>query len=947
MEDIYVDVERRTPDFFGRVEELNRFSAILAADKNRELSGLVVSGEPGIGKSRLLSEYCRMARHAGCTVLPHRFIVGAERGSRSIWHRFAGQLSAGFEDTATAHAGFDLFLQAAKTRSPRKRTIILLDNLHLAPETFHDELAEALWELTDHPIVLTAAYQDVPAFRTASFLRFLTDIKRIPKMEELRLEPLSEKTSTAMLEYICGEVLEETDAKSTIIERCSGNPLFLREIARLMRTRLLEHAPIDESFWTMEVPKSIHTVIAGRLQHISEPCGLFLRSAALVDEKFALEEIETLCPGCGVECRVVCVDEAAALGFIHPAEHPEVFCFSHTLIRDAILYTMPLTEKKRLCRELALQAETRGMNQTEPWLSRLVRWWKEAESSGDQHKSKRYAVKAAEHSLARSDYSYALELIEKVIDTDMQQPGSRVDAELLFTCGQVKNFLSQPGEAIKYFKRALRYLLKEGDSDKLRILYQHPVHFPIGDPDISVLYEEIMGENSRAPGERGMLLVHYAGTLINNRGDYAAAETVLIEAQALAMSTGDQLLKTQWLIVSSYLDYLSGRFERALQRIDSAAALVRTGIECAALPHIYFGKCAGYIATGKFEAARSLVAPMLRLTEALPDSPHLFMSYAVAARLSMLTGAWPEALQYIQSGLKKYPDNVLLIFHRIWIEYIRGNIDSGDLSRRYLSTLLRRVPDGPFMTSIYASAAEVIRSLVTGEAAALPRAVARMRTVIHHPKQHPFIRIRALTLLCIASWKLKDPELAAESYRQLQQMNRMHLIRPYFISRALALAVHCTGDHAKSELLMRKALDSARQYRDDPMEARLWYELSEIRMRDEPESAEPSAEMREELNTALLQARAMGMAPLQRRVTELLRHLSSRGADEPFHIHLSTREQEVLRLAGTGLSNQAIAERLHISLNTVSNHLKSVYRKTGTQNRTAAVAVAKQHELLE
>jgi ATP/maltotriose-dependent transcriptional regulator MalT len=586
------------------------------------------------------------------------------------------------------------------------------------------------------------------------------------------------------------------------------------------------------------------------------------------------------------------------------------------------------------------------MNRREPWLSRLVHWWREAESSEGVHKSKLYALKAAECSLARRDYSHALELIEQVIDTDLQQPASREDAELLFTLGQVKNFLSQPREAIMYFKPALRYLLKAGDQEKLRILYHHPVHFPIGEPDISVLYEEIVKEKNHPPHERGMILIQYAGTLINNRGDYAKAEEALYEAYELVLRTGNSLLKTQWLIVSSYLDYLSGRFERALKKIHSAADCVHTGIECAALPHIYFGKCAGYIATGKIESARSLVEPMLALSDTMADSPHLFMTYSVAARLSMLEGNWTKALQYIRSGLERFPDNCLLNYLRIYIEYIRGNIEEGDLSRRYLNTLLRRVPAGPYMTSIYASAAEVIRSLVTDEVAALSRTVFRLRSVINHPTQHPFVRIRALTLLCITSWQMNDPELAAESYRKLHQMDRMHLIRPYFTLRALALAVHCTKDHQKAELLMRKALDSARQYRDTPMEARLWYELSEIQLNDSSGAADPPAELREKLNAALLQAKEMGMKPLQKQVTKLLRHFFDDAAHEPLHIHLSRREKEVLRLAGSGLSNKAIAERLHISLNTVSNHLKSVYRKTGTRNRSAAFAVTKQSTLL-
>jgi DNA-binding CsgD family transcriptional regulator/pimeloyl-ACP methyl ester carboxylesterase len=60
---------------------------------------------------------------------------------------------------------------------------------------------------------------------------------------------------------------------------------------------------------------------------------------------------------------------------------------------------------------------------------------------------------------------------------------------------------------------------------------------------------------------------------------------------------------------------------------------------------------------------------------------------------------------------------------------------------------------------------------------------------------------------------------------------------------------------------------------------------------------------------------------------------------------LSERELEVLRLLGAGRSNQQIADDLFISLNTVSHHLRNIFAKTGTSNRTEAASFAHQHGL--
>lgn len=58
---------------------------------------------------------------------------------------------------------------------------------------------------------------------------------------------------------------------------------------------------------------------------------------------------------------------------------------------------------------------------------------------------------------------------------------------------------------------------------------------------------------------------------------------------------------------------------------------------------------------------------------------------------------------------------------------------------------------------------------------------------------------------------------------------------------------------------------------------------------------------------------------------------------------LSQRESEVLVLIGRGLSNQEIADRLYVSVNSVKTYIRQVYAKTGATRRTQAVAWAHEH----
>ena len=71
---------------------------------------------------------------------------------------------------------------------------------------------------------------------------------------------------------------------------------------------------------------------------------------------------------------------------------------------------------------------------------------------------------------------------------------------------------------------------------------------------------------------------------------------------------------------------------------------------------------------------------------------------------------------------------------------------------------------------------------------------------------------------------------------------------------------------------------------------------------------------------------------------------TSRRAGGPFD--LTGREQDVLRLVAKGLTDREIADELFVSTHTVSHHLRGVFAKTGTRNRTAAAAAARERNLL-
>lgn len=84
------------------------------------------------------------------------------------------------------------------------------------------------------------------------------------------------------------------------------------------------------------------------------------------------------------------------------------------------------------------------------------------------------------------------------------------------------------------------------------------------------------------------------------------------------------------------------------------------------------------------------------------------------------------------------------------------------------------------------------------------------------------------------------------------------------------------------------------------------------------------------------------VAGIENRADRLAANVAPSGAS----VNLSSRELEVLRQLAQGKSNQRIAAELFITVNTVQNHVKSIYRKAGLSNRTQAAVYAKEHRLV-
>lgn len=113
-----------------------------------------------------------------------------------------------------------------------------------------------------------------------------------------------------------------------------------------------------------------------------------------------------------------------------------------------------------------------------------------------------------------------------------------------------------------------------------------------------------------------------------------------------------------------------------------------------------------------------------------------------------------------------------------------------------------------------------------------------------------------------------------------------------------------------------------------------------------------SRDMRPDLRARALAKGAHAYVSMSIRAKELVQSVELTAAGEPLpdqaerlgqEVGLSPREVETLSLITQGLSNQEIAERLYLTINSVKSHIRAAYRKIDAHSRSQAVAWCMQH----
>ena len=458
--------------FVDRQAELALISRRLDEARAGQGSFIAISGEPGIGKTRLAQAAASVGRKKGFTVFWGQCHDGQYIPPYWPWKQIlrdllnllpsrsshqgkaiAGALSEIVSDVSQPPAG-----QKAETKlmgdaarlailesvtallrlaSEKRPLLLVLDNLHCADVPSLQLLQIVSQEMSGYRLVIIGSHRESPAEAGSTLRETIGSLAGQSFFEGILLSGWDLASVADCLEA-CGIANPSSPLVQAVHDRTEGNPLFVREVARLLQHKGLVGVggSPEAQPWESHIPQKVRLAILGLFERLTTPCREALAAAAIIGREFDLPLLREILPGdgSGVEARL---EEALAHGLIEEAAGKAgSYRFTHALVQDVVSEQTPGPRRQALHLKTGEALERRlGTEELATRAGQLARHFDAAGSEHAENAILYYrlagerAVRLGGYEDAHGQFSRAIELGEgKLLPLDR--------ARLLFQLAQ-------------------------------------------------------------------------------------------------------------------------------------------------------------------------------------------------------------------------------------------------------------------------------------------------------------------------------------------------------------------------------------------------------------------------------------------------------------------------------------------------------------------------------
>jgi DNA-binding CsgD family transcriptional regulator/tetratricopeptide (TPR) repeat protein len=927
-------MSRMTSVVVGREPVLAALGDLLAAARGGAGSVVLLTGEAGIGKSTVADALVERARADGMPVLAGRAVADEGAPAYWPWRRALAAPTAGLTEDlldtgpvgeraaeATAAVRFrlgDRVSRALAAASAPAGLVLLLEDLHWADEASIALLRHVCREVTDAGILLVVTVR-VPGPEPSAL-----DPGELTGAHVFRLAPFPVDDVAASVAAIAGGPVDAS-WPAHLHRLSGGNPLFVRELARLLATEGRLAGPAVD----VPVPLGLRRVAMRRMARLAPACHELLGAASVIGAEFDVPLLTAVVAGelrPGVPALLA---EAVAAGvLVEEPESPGRLRFSHELVRRARYEELPRTERVGWHRRVADVIESAGYAaDVAGGLARhLVRAAVDAPGRRRAAAACREAALAAAGQLAYVDaarwYDQAAALLDGPPDAVVER------AELLLAAADSAYRAGRFAEGLERCAQVAVVAERLGSADLAvaAAVVVRGVGAPTSEPILALCARAraLLGDEDSA--RHALVLAQHAFVLASYDRT-AEAEELSRRAMPMAERSGDPdalaVALHAWHEVHPGPDGVAERLA-AGARLRALAA--RGRMDAALWSHVW--RIEATLEIGAVDVLDTEIVELGALVERLgwPLARwHLLRArtaramiaarYADAERYAMEARDVAATTEDFLAGMLYYA-TLTEILQRVGVPW-----DRYEELRRPLDLAIA-VPIGMAQTGLFALAA--------GDTALATTMLDRLRPAL---PGHP-VNSRWLPTLGMAgelAARLGDAETAAACYARLTPYESQFVNSATGchggVARLLGVMAAATGDHDAADRHLTIAVAQERRIGSlgDAAVAQVDHAYALVD-RAGPGDTERALVL---ADAAARSARAFGMAPVLERAEALSRRLTG-GRDHP----LTVREREIAALVADGHPNRAIAERLFLSERTVETHVRNLLTKLGLANRT-------------
>jgi len=927
----------------GRDREVGALRAACASAAAGHGRVVLIEGEPGIGKSRLVSTVCAEAEAGGFTVFaavcddlvtrpfdPLLAAFGVDGSPRDPARARIASLMTGDgrgPDTSPgAHYQLlDAFTSLVERIAARQQLLLAIDDLQWADESSLVTLRSIVRRADTLPVVAILSARR--GHRNRALHRVADDLLRGGAVH-IDVGPLDD----ASVARLAGDVLGSSPSDGLLarLQGAGGNPLFVIEYARSVGP-----AEVADVVAPTTATEFRHTVIR-RLAALTPETNDVLRLAAFLGSTFSAADL-AIASKQSMTSLVSRIQEAVAAGIIDA--HGEDLAFRHALVRDAVYEDVPAGVRASLHREIGGLLAAGGADALT-----VAHHLGLGASVGDLE-AVEWLRRAARDVATRSPAT-AVELLERA--RSLLPPSAPVREPLL---AELAMALAWAGRLSEAEALSADVLARRPDPAVAGALRCHLVYALTwqGRPG-EALRHATLPPDAHVSAADAALLKAEAAVASLLAFDVKRAGVLASEAAAAATALDHDLAHCHAMTALSWVSVFAGRVRDGVdagRRAVEIADRSTSGAAHVAHPRFFLGGIP-LLALDCVDEAEEVLRGGLRIAEQLGLAWSLPLYHAFLGSRGFIVGDWDGAIAECQAALAIADEFGLRVGTMAatagWLAAIQLHRDALDDAERTLAAALHRLGnDGPQLGMGVLNWARAVVLDATGKGhdarrlleqtwdlymAGGPVADSWSTMTLVHLLLRDGERARVRSMLDPIQMPSRRPDATPFQRSVARWCQSLVEEDPDGLVGAVELLRGCRRPYERAAACEDAAamLAAARRVEEA---VPLWDEAVEV--------YEGLGAHRDLARVGSIQ-RAHGI----RRGTRRPNVRATTGWES-----LTSTERKVVDLVAQRLSNPEVAERLFISRHTVESHLKSVYRKLRLSSRLDLAAVARRNAQAE